>query len=142
MIVTVACAFALVATLLLIRHLAARYPAVPARVPLRIELDGRPSRREAGKWTLWIAPAVLLAVIGLLGVLCVVEPPRADQRTASALVFVVIAQVAWYVAWLLDRQIELARKTTDRIAPGRLFRATVPLLAIVALTIAVAARSG
>jgi hypothetical protein len=139
--VPVAFCVAVVATALLILHLALRYPSVPKRVPLRIREDGRPSKHTAGKAILWLAPVILVAIVALLGVLTVVSPPADNQRTVIALVFVVLAEAAWYVGWALDRQIEMARKMTFRIAPMRMLRVVLPLLATVALTLFVAARS-
>jgi hypothetical protein len=56
-------------------------------------------------------------------------------------VFLILAEVAWYVGWALDRQIEMARKMTFRIAPARMLRVALPLLATIALTVFIAARS-
>ena len=125
----IACGFAVAATVLLIWHVARCYPRAPKRVPLHIGYDGRPGKFFP-KPLLWLAPTIVAAVFAFLMVMVVaVQPPRPDQRTLVALVFVIIAETAWLVAWMVDRQIELARKMTYRIAPGRLFRAVFPILA-------------
>jgi len=134
-------AIAVAATLLLLRHLARRYPSVPARIPLRIRIDGRPSKRSGGKAVLWLAPGILAAVLVVLGVLLYVNPPTPELRVPFALMFVVLAEVAWFVAWMLDRQIEVARKMTYRIAPARTLRAFLPILATIAILVVLAARA-
>ncbi len=139
--IPVAYGVAAVSTLFLLVHLARRYPSVPKRVPMNIRPDGRPSERTAGKLVLWVAPAIIVVVLALLGVLALVQPPAENQRVIIALVFVTVAEVAWYAAWSIDRQIEMARKMTYRVAPTRLLRALVPLILTVAVTVFVAARS-
>ena len=134
----VACGFAVAATVLLVWHVARRYAVAPKRVPLHIGYDGRPGR-FAPKALLWLAPAIVVAVVALLVVVVTaVEPPRSDQRALVATVFVIMAEAAWLVAWMTDRQIELARKITYRIAPGRLFRALFPILATTVIVIVMA----
>jgi hypothetical protein len=140
-LVPIAYGVALAATLLLVRHLARRYHSIPARVPLNIRIDGRPSKRSGPKALLWLAPGVLLTVLIALGVMLAVEPPKNGQELPLALAFLVVAEVAWFVAWLLDRQIEIARKMTYRIAPARLLRASLVILVSVVAVIVVAARS-
>lgn len=138
--VTVAYAVAAGATVLLIRHVARVYPTAPKRLPLRIGADGRPSARTIGKRILWVAPAILVAVLLLLGLGLRTAPPRDDQTVVMVLVMVTIAELAWLVAWSVDRQIEIARKMTVRIAPVRLLRVTLPLLVTIAITLAIALR--
>ena len=131
---------AVIATVLMLVRLARLFPSVPKRVPLRIRNDGRPSNRMIGKAVLWLAPAILAALLLLLVVLAIVSPPPDNERAVIALVFVILAECAWYVSWAVDRQIEMARKMTYRIAPGRMLRVMLPLLATIAVTIFVAAR--
>jgi uncharacterized membrane protein len=138
--IPVAFGVAVVATLLLLLRTVRVYPSAPKRVPINIRADGRPSQRTTGKIVLWLAPSIVVAVLLLLGVLSVVQPPRESERSVVALVFVIVAEVAWYVAWTTDRQIEMARKMTFRIAPARMLRALLPLLLTVAVTIFIAAR--
>jgi hypothetical protein len=132
---------AVIATALMLVHLARLYPTVPKRVPMRIREDGRPSSRMIGKAVLWLAPAILAVLLVVLVVLAVVSPPPDNERVVIALVFVILAEVAWYVSWAIDRQIEMARKMTYRIAPGRMLRVMLPLLATIAVTVFVAVRS-
>ena len=51
-----------------------------------------------------------------------------------------IAEVAWFAGWTIDRQIELARKMTYRIAPSRMLRALLPLIATAIAIVFVGAR--
>jgi hypothetical protein len=139
--VPIAFGVAIVATVLLLLHLARRYPSVPKRVPLRINADGRPSSRTGPKAVLWLAPVILAVLLVVLGVLEVATPVTEHERVPTALVFLILAEVAWYVGWALDRQIEMARKMTFRIAPARMLRVALPLLATIALTVFIAARS-
>ena len=131
---------AVVATLLMILHLVRVYPSAPKRVPIKVRADGRPSQRTAGKAVLWLAPAVVAALLVVISVLAFVLPPHDNERSVIALVFVVVAEVAFYVTWTTDRQIEMARKMTYRIAPARMLRALLPLLLTIAVTVFVAAR--
>jgi len=139
-IVPIAYAVAVAATLLLIRHVALRYPSVPKRVPLRIRIDGRPSKRFGPKAVLWLAPGVLVAVLIILGIALGIDPPQERVQLVLALAFVTIAEVAVYAGWLIDRQIELARKITYRIAPARTLRATLPILITVTAVLVIAFR--
>jgi hypothetical protein len=139
-IVPIAYAIAVLAVLLLIRHLARRYPAVPARVPVRIRIDGRPSKRTAGKTILWLVPGLSAATIALCGIVLLRDPPKGDERVPFALTYLVFAEVVWFVAWMLDRQIELARKMTHRIAPARMLRVLLPIIASVVIVLVIAAR--
>lgn len=141
MIVPIAYGVAVVAVLLLVRHLAGRYRSVPARVPLNIGIDGRPSKRSGPKALLWLAPAILGAVLITLGVALAVDPPKHDQELPLALTFLIVSEVAWFCSWVIDRQIELARKMTYRIAPARLLRASLLIIASVAAVCVIAARS-
>ena len=140
MIVPIAYGIAVVAALLLVRHVARRYPAFPARAPLGFRFDGRPATRPFPKITLWFAPALIVAVMVILGVALVQDPPRDDQQVPLALAFVAIADVAWLFAWSVDRQLELVRKMTYRIAPARMLRAISPLLVLMVIILIVALR--
>jgi hypothetical protein len=140
-IVPIAYGIAVAATLLLIRHVARRYRAAPKRVPLRIGIDGRPSKRSGPKRVLWLAPGIIVAVLIVLGVALRLDPPQERVQLVLALVFLILAQVAWYAGWLIDRQIELARKMTYRIAPMRTLRVSLPLLITIAVVVVLAARS-
>ena len=126
--------FALVA---LFWHVARRYPNAPKRVPTGVRLDGRPRRLGSRRW-LWFAPSALLVVMTILGAAMIRKPPAEDVRTTIALVFFIVAEVAWFVAWTTDRQIELARGMTFRIPPSRTLRVLAPILATVAVTLALA----
>ncbi|HEX3550501.1 MAG TPA: hypothetical protein VHT53_09000 [Candidatus Elarobacter sp.] len=137
---TIAYAIALGATVLLLRHVAVRYRAAPDRVPVHINPDGRPSARTAGKWLLWLPPGIVAVIVAILGVALGLSPPREDQAVLLTLAMLAIAEVAWFVAWTTDRQIEIARNMTIRIAPARLLRATLPLLVTVAVILALALR--
>jgi hypothetical protein len=131
-IVWIAYGVAFAATLLLIRHVARRYPAAPPQLP-GVGFDGRPTKRTQTRRVLWLAPIILAALTALLGVLLFRDPPAENDRLTIALVFVVLIEIAWLLAWQTDRQIELARGMTFRIAPARLFRAVLPVLATIAL---------
>lgn len=144
-ILPIAYGIAVAATLLLIRYVARRYPSAPARVPLRIGIDGRPSKRSGPKAVLWLAPAILVVVLLTLGlVLFRLLPPTGEElervQVMMALVFLTIAEVAWFAGWSTDRQIELARKMSYRIAPARTFRALLPILVTTAAALVVAVR--
>ncbi len=134
-------ALALGATAFVVWHLAQRYAGAPARIPLQIGFDGRPSRVTAGKWILWAAPAVLVVVVPYLGIAMLRTPLPDAAARVIILVHLTIVDIAWLVAWSIDRQIELARDATARIAPRRLLRVISPLLVLVAVTLVVAARS-
>ena len=135
----VAFGFAVVCVLWLFVHVARRYPAAPKRVPAGLRYDGRPGRLGP-KALLWLAPVIIAIVLGLTGGGLLAAPPRTDQRLLLTLVMLTIAEVTWFAGWTIDRQIELARKMTYRVAPSRLFRALLPLLATVVAIVFVAAR--
>ena len=132
MIVPIAYGVAVAAILLLFRHVARRYRTCPKRIPLGIGLDGRPRSGGSKRW-LWVPPIVMAAVIALLGVLLAIEPVRQDQQVTIALVLVILAEVAGFAAWSVDRQIELARGMTFRIAPSRTLLAFFPVLATIGI---------
>ena len=132
----VSIALAAVAIVLMLLHVARRYPVSPKQVPLSLRFDGRP-RGLVPKIALWVAPAVLTALVVFAGATVLVGPVPDDQRTATALVFIIFAECAALVAWSTDRQIELARKQTFRIAPSRTLLVALPLLATIAILIAI-----
>jgi hypothetical protein len=131
----VAIAVAQIAVLVL--HLRRRYPSVPKRVPLGLRWDGRPRAMGAKRW-LWVPPAVLAAVVAILAAVMVAEPLPEEKRLMMLFVFLVIAEVAWSCEWSTDRQIELARGMTHRIAPTRMLLIVLPILATVGVAVAVA----
>jgi hypothetical protein len=135
----IAFGFAFACVLWLVWHVARRYPEAPKRVPAGIRYDGRPARLGA-KAILWIAPVVIALCLGATGIGLLVTPPRNDQHVLLTLVMLAIAEMTWFAAWTNDRQIELARKMTYRVAPSRIFRALLPFLATVVAIVFVAAR--
>jgi hypothetical protein len=135
----VAIAVAIVAVAALCRHVARRYPTAPKRMPSGIDIDGRPRRPMSRRW-LWVAPCILAAVTAFLSVAFARRPPPDDAVVSIALVFFTIAEVAWLIAWTTDRQIELARGMTYRVAPARLLRAIAPVLITGALAVFLAIR--
>jgi hypothetical protein len=134
----IAFAVAVLSVLWLVWHVARRYPAAPKRVPTGIRFDGRPGRLGT-KRTLWLAPAIIALTLGALGTALLISRPAPDQHLLLALVTLLIGEVAWYAGWTTDRQIELARKMTYRIAPGRTLRALLPLLVTMVALVFVAA---
>lgn len=129
------------ATLLLMWHVARRYPTAPKRVPLRIGIDGRPSKRFGPRAVLWLAPGILAVTLVILGVALRLDPPEERVHVVLALAFLTIAEVALFAGWIIDRQIELARKMTYRIAPMRTLRASLPILVTVAAVLVLAYRA-
>ena len=135
----IAFGFAFVCVLWLIWHVGRRYPAAPKRVPTGIRYDGRPGRLGP-KAFLWVAPVIIALCVGATGTGLLVTPPRPDQHVLPALVMLALAETSWLAGWITDRQIELARKMTYRVAPSRIFRALLPLLATIVAMLFVAAR--
>jgi len=133
----VACGFAIFSVFFFFWHVARRMPGAPKKVPLSLRFDGRPGRVGSKRW-LWLPPAVIAAVTAFLAFVLPRTPGAADERTAIALVFLTIAEVAWFGAWQTDRQIELARKMTYRIPPLRTLRVFFPILVTIVVTIIVA----
>lgn len=140
-ILPVAFGFACVCVLWLIWHVARRHATAPKRVPASIRYDGRPAP-SAPKAVLWLAPILIALCLGTTGILLLVAPPRPDQHVLLTLVMLAIAEVTWFAGWATDRQIEMARKMTFRVAPARLLRALLPLIATIAAIAFVAARPG
>jgi hypothetical protein len=135
----IAFGFAFVCVLWLVWHVARRYPGAPKRVPTGIRYDGRPGRLGP-KAVLWLAPVIIALCVGATGIGLLVAPPRTDQHVLLTLVMLALAELAWFAGWSTDRQIELARKMTYRIAPSRILRALLPLLATIVAIAFVAAR--
>jgi hypothetical protein len=129
-VVPIAFAIAVLSVLWLLWHVARRYPAAPKRVPTGIRFDGRPGRLGA-KSTLWLAPVAIALTLCATGAAILRYPPRSDQHLLFALVTLVIAELAWFGGWNTDRQIELARKMTYRVAPSRTLRALLPIIVTV-----------
>ena len=124
-------------TAVLVAHVWRRFPSVPKRVPSGIRLDGRPGPSWAKGW-LWVTPTVFVAVLAILvAVMIAVRLPE-EAGLVMLLVFLAVAEAAWFAQWTTDRQIEMARGMTYRIAPARLLLALLPILATIALTIVVA----
>ncbi|HEY6235663.1 MAG TPA: hypothetical protein VIW69_11225 [Candidatus Elarobacter sp.] len=138
-VMPIAFAIAVLSVLRLLWHVARRYPPAPKRVPTGIRFDGRPGRLGA-KRTLWLAPIVIAITLGATGAALLRYPPRSDQHLLLALVMLLIAELAWFAAWTIDRQIELARKMTYRVAPSRTLRALLPIIATVIAIVFVGAR--
>jgi len=138
-ILPVACCLAFVATLFFFWHVARRYPAAPKLVPLRLRIDGRPGPSAPKRW-LWLPPAMMAVVTAVLSVVLFRAPVATEQRTVVALVFLTIAEVALFGMWQTDRQIELARKMTYRVAPVRTLRALLPIFVTAIVTVVVAVR--
>ena len=134
-----ACGLAIVAILLFAWHVRRRYPSAPKMVPLTLRIDGRPGRMAPKRW-LWLPPVIMAAVVAVLTAVLLRAPGAAEQRTTIALVFLTTAEVAWFGAWQTDRQIELARKMTYRIAPLRTLRVFFPILVTIVVTVIVAVR--
>jgi hypothetical protein len=135
----VAYGIAVVAVLWLIRHVARGYRSAPKRVPLNIRADGRPGW-PAPKPLLWLAPGVVAAVVIALGLAIFTGAQKTDEHAVLTLVMLAVAEVTWFVGWAGDRQIEMARKMTYRVAPGRLLRAVLPIIVTVVVLVFVGAR--
>jgi hypothetical protein len=130
-------AIAIAQTALLLLHLRRRYPVLPKRVPIGLRWDGRP-RATGPKALLWLAPAIVAGALAIVIAAMLLDHLRAETQTTMLFVFLVVAEVAWYVQWTIDRQIEMARGMTHRIAPTRMLLTALPILATIAVAIAVA----
>jgi hypothetical protein len=130
-------AIAIAQTALLLWHLWRKYPGIPKRVPLGLRLDGRPRALASKSW-LWLTPALLAAVIAVVCASMILTPPPGETHLTLLFVFFVIAEVAWFVGWTIDRQIELARGMTHRIAPTRMLLTFFPVIATIVITLALA----
>ncbi len=132
----IALAVAVLSVLWLVWHVARRYRSAPKRIPMGIRIDGRP-RRFGPKAMVWAAPAAVAIALGVAGASMLMHPPRSDQRFLVALVVLLIAELAWFAGWIIDRQIELARKMTYRVAPSRTLRALLPVILTVIMIVVV-----
>jgi hypothetical protein len=137
----VAYGIAVVVVLLMLAHVARRYGSSPKRVPAGIGYDGRPAG-NVPKLCLWLGPAIITIVLVVVGVAMVFDPPADYKRPVLTLTMIALAEVAGLVVWITDRQIEFARKQTYRIAPARLIRTFLPLLATIAVLVVVGVRTG
>ena len=117
-------------------HLVRRYPAIPKRVPIGLRFDGRPRTPAAKSW-LWAGPIVIALAIAGLALLTALDRTGRESGTMMLFIFLAVAESAWFVQWTIDRQIELARDMTHRIAPSRLLLTLLPILATVAIAIAI-----
>lgn len=130
-------AIAIVQTALLAWHLRRKYAGIPKRVPLGLRFDGRPRALASKRW-LWLSPALVAVLIAILCAEMTLNPPPVETHVTLLFVFLVVAEVAWFVGWTIDRQIELARGMTHRIAPTRMLLTFLPVLATIAITLALA----
>ena len=135
----VACALAVIAIVFFFWHVGRRYPSAPKIVPLQLRIDGRPGQWHSKRW-LWLPPWIMIIVTALLSAVVLRVPGASEPRTVIALVFLTIAEVALFGVWQTDRQIELARKMTYRVAPARTLRALFPILVTTAVAIVLAVR--
>ena len=134
----IAYAIAVAFVIWLVWHVARAYPSAPKRVPTGIRADGRPGRLGP-KATLWLAPLIIALAVGATGVGLLVTPVRPEQHLLLTLVMIAVVEVTWFAGWTIDRQIELARKMTYRVAPSRMLRVLLPLLATVVALVFVGA---
>jgi hypothetical protein len=129
-------ALALAAGIAACWRLARRFKSLPPRVPLRLRFDGRP-RAVGPKAGLFLAPGATLFVVVVLTIALLVHRPPEYQRPALALAFVILAEIAWFAAWSSERQIEIARGMTVRIAPQRMVAIAFPIAATIVIALAV-----
>jgi hypothetical protein len=131
-------AAALLAALLLLRHVARRWPSVPARIPMSIGYDGR-GRGPVPRGWIWFLPLVICTIIVVIPPLLVLVPShRPPPPIVTALLCLLLIELAGLIGWLVSLQIELGRKMTFRIAPIRLARAVAPVLVTIAIILYVA----
>jgi hypothetical protein len=118
--VGIAYGLAALAAALLALHVRRRYPAMPERIPLQIGIDGRPGPLYRKVWV-WYLPGLFALFVALLGIAVFTNaPPRFWEQFVLTLVVLEIALFAYFLGWLVDRLIELARRQTYRIAPVRI----------------------
>jgi hypothetical protein len=119
--VWIAYGFAALAAVLLALHVRRRYPAMPERIPLQIGIDGRPGPLYRKIWV-WYLPGLFALFVALLGIAVFTAntPSRFWEQFVLTLVVLEIALFAYFLGWLVDRLIELARRQTYRIAPVRI----------------------
>lgn len=133
----IAFGIAVVATLLLALHVLRRFPTMPARIPLNIRIDGRPGQPYPRAFV-WLVPAIFAVIVAGVGVGLLRNPPTSPHRAVLALVLLQIALVAYLMAWVVDRLIELGRRQTYRIAPGRIALVIAAIVAPIVLILFVA----
>ncbi|HYZ14966.1 MAG TPA: hypothetical protein VE591_01145 [Candidatus Acidoferrum sp.] len=133
----VAFGIAVVATVLLALHVWRRFPTMPARIPLHIGFDGRPGPPYPRAFV-WLVPAIFTVVVAAFGVNVLGSPPAPADRPVLALVLFQLALVAYLMAWVVDRLIELGRHQTYRIAPGRIALVVAAIVAPIVLILFVA----
>jgi hypothetical protein len=133
----IALGIAVVATVLLALHVWRRFPTMPARIPLHIGLDGRPGPLYPRTF-IWLLPAIFAVVVVALGVSLLGTPPARSDRPVLALVLLQIALIAYLMGWVVDRLIELGRRQTYRIAPGRIALVVAAIIAPIVLILFVA----
>lgn len=133
----IALGIAVVATLLLTLHVWRRFPTMPARIPLSIRIDGRPGQLYPRVFV-WLVPAIFAVVVAGTGAGLIGNPPMPADRPVLALVLLQIALIAYLMAWVVDRLIELGRRQTYRIAPGRIALVLAAIVAPIVLILFVA----
>lgn len=141
MLLWIAYGVAIAAWAVLAIRTAQRYPGIPARFPISTDLGGRPAM-WGPRAAAWLAPAILAALIGMLGFAFTRSAPRRGQEIVLALVMLVVAEIAPLMMWNLDRQIEVARGERPGIPAGASLRAAAPVLAGVLVVVIVAALAG
>ncbi len=141
LVLPIAYGIAVVAALLMLAHVARRYASSPKRIPAGIGFDGRAVGNVPKLW-LWVGPAIVAALVASLGAALFAVRFDDDKRPVLSLVLIVLAEMAGLVVWNTDRQIELARKQTYRVAPARILRTVLPLLATVVALVVLAIRTG
>jgi hypothetical protein len=136
-LVGIAYGLAVLASALLALHVRRRFPAMPARIPLHISYDGRPGPLYPRVW-IWILPAIFAFVVASFGLDLLTSPIAPEGRPVMALVLLQLALIAYLMGWVVDRLIELARKQTYRIAPGRMALVIAAIVAPIILILFVA----
>jgi hypothetical protein len=137
----IAFGIAVVATLLLALHVWRRFPTMPARIPLSIQIDGRPGQPYPRAFV-WLVPAIFAVVVAGVGAGLLGNPPTPSDRPVLALVLLQIALIAYLMAWVVDRLIELGRHQTYRIAPGRIALVIAAIVAPIVLILFIARLAG
>lgn len=117
---------------------AQRYPTIPPRFPVSTDLGGNPTM-WGPRAAAWLVPAVLAALIVMLGVAFTRTAPKHGEQLVRALVMLVVAEIAPLMMWNLERQIEVARGERPRIPTRASLRAAAPVLVSVVVVAAVAA---
>lgn len=120
---------------------AQRYPSIPPRFPVSTDLGGNPTL-WGPRAAAWLAPAILAALIAMLGFAFTRTASTHGRQLVLPLVMLVVAEIAPLMMWNLDRQIEVARGERARIPTGESLRAAAPILAGVVVVAAVAAFAG